>query len=184
MPPSGIGERGIITLRMSNIVKIFSIKGAIYQGKCLYMFCNESNLPRNVRAAKIPSRVVPSTFHSRQIRDKRYYRPRSTHPFDPHPPLQEGVDNGGPHMKTPRTAPRSHPPRDQPDGLVGRGCPRPYARRWKVEEFYRDAKQHLGLGRCQMRSPEGTRRHWYLVLLMYCLAQTVGCPARVEGGLW
>ena len=49
-----------------------------------------------------------------------------------------------------------------------------YARRWKVEEFYRDAKQHLGLGRCQMRSPEGTRRHWYLVLLMYSLLRLWG----------
>ncbi|MCJ2540014.1 MAG: hypothetical protein LN414_01945 [Candidatus Thermoplasmatota archaeon] len=28
-------------------------------------------------------------------------------------------------------------------GILGR-----YARRWEVEEFYRDAKQHLGLGRC------------------------------------
>ena len=49
-----------------------------------------------------------------------------------------------------------------------------YARRWEVEEFYRDAKQHLGLGRCQMRSPEGTRRHWYLVLLMYSLLRLWG----------
>ena len=57
----------------------------------------------------------------------------------------------------------------QAEGILGR-----YARRWKVEEFYRDAKQHLGLGRCQMRSPEGTRRHWYLVLLMYSLLRLWG----------
>jgi hypothetical protein len=59
-----------------------------------------------------------------------------------------------------------------------------YARRWEVEEFYRDAKQHLGLGDCQMRSAEGTRRHWYLVLLMYSLLRLWGCehgPMRGSG---
>jgi len=57
-----------------------------------------------------------------------------------------------------------------------------YARRWKVEEFYRDAKQHLGLGRCQMRSPEGTRRHWYLVLLMYSLLRLWGAQQGSKVG--
>lgn len=54
-------------------------------------------------------------------------------------------------------------------GILGR-----YARRWEVEEFYRDAKQHLGLGKCHMQSVEGTRRHWYLVLLMYSLLRLWG----------
>jgi hypothetical protein len=54
-------------------------------------------------------------------------------------------------------------------GILGR-----YTRRWEVEEFYRDAKQHLGLGKCQMQSAEGTRRHWYLVLLMYSLLRLWG----------
>jgi len=57
-----------------------------------------------------------------------------------------------------------------------------YARWWKVEEFYRDAKQHLGPGRCQMRSPEGTRRHWYLVLLMYSLLRLWGAQQGSKVG--
>ena len=51
-----------------------------------------------------------------------------------------------------------------------------------MEEFYRDAKQHLGLGGCQMRSPEGTRRHWYLALLMFTLLKLRGCQARSMRG--
>jgi SRSO17 transposase len=49
-----------------------------------------------------------------------------------------------------------------------------YTRRWAIEEFYRDAKQHLGLGECQLRSAEGTRRHWYMVLLMHSLLTVWG----------
>ncbi len=44
-----------------------------------------------------------------------------------------------------------------------------YARWWEVEEHLRDAKLHLGLGRCQIRSPIGTMKHFYLVLLMRSL---------------
>lgn len=60
----------------------------------------------------------------------------------------------------------------QAEGILGH-----YVRRWEVEESYRDAKQHLGLGGCQMRSPEGTRRHWYLALLMFTLLKLRGCQA-------
>lgn len=44
-----------------------------------------------------------------------------------------------------------------------------YSRRWSIETFYRDAKQHLGLGDCQLRRPQGIRRYWYLVFLAYSL---------------
>ena len=42
-----------------------------------------------------------------------------------------------------------------------------YMLRWKIEDFYKDAKQHLGLEKCQLRSIEGIKRHWYLVLLAH-----------------
>ena len=44
-----------------------------------------------------------------------------------------------------------------------------YSRRWSIETFYRDAKQHLGFGDCQLRSYKGIRRYWYLVFLAYSL---------------
>ena len=57
-----------------------------------------------------------------------------------------------------------------------------YTKRWAIEEFYRDAKQHLGLGECQMRSAEGTRRHWYMVLLMHSLLTYWGAKHRRKVG--
>lgn len=42
-----------------------------------------------------------------------------------------------------------------------------YMMRWKIEDFYRDAKQHLGLEKCQLRDIEGIKRHWYLVFLAH-----------------
>lgn len=60
----------------------------------------------------------------------------------------------------------------QAKGGLGR-----YVRRWSVERSYRDAKQHLGLGRCQMQSMEGTRIHWYLILPMFTLLKQQGCHA-------
>ena len=65
----------------------------------------------------------------------------------------------------------------QAGGVLGR-----YVHRWEVEESYRDAKQHLGLGRCQMQNMEGTRRHWYLVLLMFTLLKQQGCHAGARVG--
>lgn len=44
-----------------------------------------------------------------------------------------------------------------------------YSRRWVIETFYRDAKQHLGMGDCQLRRYKGIRRYWYLVFLAYSL---------------
>ena len=42
-----------------------------------------------------------------------------------------------------------------------------YALRWKIEDFYKDAKQHLGLDKCQVRDMDGIKRHWHLVLLAH-----------------
>ncbi len=57
-----------------------------------------------------------------------------------------------------------------------------------IPRFYRDAKQHFGLGRCQMKSAEGTKGHWYLILLIYSLLRLLsaqhGSKVRSgEGGL-
>lgn len=53
-----------------------------------------------------------------------------------------------------------------PDGII-----RAYKRRWKIETFYRDAKQNLGLEDYMLRSMIGTKRHWYLVFLAYTLLE-------------
>jgi len=41
--------------------------------------------------------------------------------------------------------------------------------RWKIENFHKDAKQHLGLGKVQVRNIEGIKKHWYLVFLAHSL---------------
>ena len=53
-----------------------------------------------------------------------------------------------------------------PDGII-----RTYKRRWKIETFYRDAKQNLGLEDYMLRNMTGTKRHWYLVFLAYTLLE-------------
>lgn len=57
-----------------------------------------------------------------------------------------------------------------------------YTERWAIEEFHREAKQHLGLDECQMRSVIGTRRHWYMVLLMHSLLTLWGAKHRRRVG--
>ncbi|MWV40097.1 transposase [Natrialba sp. INN-245] len=44
-----------------------------------------------------------------------------------------------------------------------------YAMRWRIETFFRDTKQDLGLGDCELRSPAGASRHWHLLMLAYSL---------------
>jgi hypothetical protein len=44
-----------------------------------------------------------------------------------------------------------------------------YALRSKIEGFYRDAKQNLGLEDYQLRDLRGIKRHWCLVFLAYSL---------------
>ncbi len=44
-----------------------------------------------------------------------------------------------------------------------------YARRWKIDSFYRDAKQNLGMDDYEMRKIEGVRRHLAMVLTAHTL---------------
>jgi len=48
-----------------------------------------------------------------------------------------------------------------------------YLLRWSIEVFFRDSKQHLGLGSYQMRKLTGIKRHWCLVSLAYVFLQKV-----------
>lgn len=44
-----------------------------------------------------------------------------------------------------------------------------YTRRWRIETFFKDSRQDLGLGDCEVRNERGAKRHWYLVMLAYSL---------------
>lgn len=55
-----------------------------------------------------------------------------------------------------------------------------YMLRWKIEDFYKDAKQHLGLEKCQLRDTEGIKRHWYLVFLAHSVLK-LGVSESVFG---
>jgi hypothetical protein len=57
---------------------------------------------------------------------------------------------------------------------------RDYTERRRIEDFYKDAKQHLGLDKCQMRSIEGIKRHWYLVFLAHSVLR-LGAAESVLG---
>ena len=54
-----------------------------------------------------------------------------------------------------------------------------YSLRFRIEGFYRDAKQNLGLGGCQLRSLKGTRRHWLLGNTAYSLLKLRICRSRL-----
>jgi len=41
--------------------------------------------------------------------------------------------------------------------------------RWRVETFFRDTKQNLGFGDCELRHAAGASRHWHLLMLAYSL---------------
>ncbi|UQN08467.1 transposase [Deinococcus sp. QL22] len=43
-----------------------------------------------------------------------------------------------------------------------------YARRPRIEQAYREVKQHLGWTHCQARSDLALRRHWNLVCIAFC----------------
>ena len=43
-----------------------------------------------------------------------------------------------------------------------------YARRPRIEQAYREVKQHLGWTHCQARSDLALRRHWSLVCAAFC----------------
>jgi SRSO17 transposase len=44
-----------------------------------------------------------------------------------------------------------------------------YAKRWRIDSFYRDAKQNLGMEDYEMRKIEGVRRHLAMVLIAHTL---------------
>jgi SRSO17 transposase len=46
---------------------------------------------------------------------------------------------------------------------------RTYSYRWRIETFFEDSKQDLGLGDCEVRDGEGASRHWHLQMLTYSL---------------
>jgi len=54
-----------------------------------------------------------------------------------------------------------------------------YSLRFRIDTFYKDAKQNLGLGGCNLRSLEGTRRHWQLGFLGYSLLKARICQSRL-----
>ena len=54
-----------------------------------------------------------------------------------------------------------------------------YGLRFRIEGFYRDAKQNLGLGGCQLRSLKDTRRHWMLGVTAYSLLKPRICRSRL-----
>ena len=61
-----------------------------------------------------------------------------------------------------------------------------YKCRWDVEVFYRDCKQHLGMGEYQMRSISGIVIHLSLVFLAYTLLKNAWCSpflSRILGGI-
>jgi SRSO17 transposase len=57
-----------------------------------------------------------------------------------------------------------------------------YAMRWRVETFFRDTKQDLGLGDCELRHAAGASRHWHLLMLAYSLLR-LGAASSALGTL-
>lgn len=48
---------------------------------------------------------------------------------------------------------------------------RSYGMRWRIETFFEDSKQDLGLGDCEMQIDEGASRHWHLLMAAYSLVR-------------
>jgi hypothetical protein len=46
-----------------------------------------------------------------------------------------------------------------------------YLKRWRIDSFYREAKQDLGLEDYEVRKLRGIRRHWLMVFLAQTLLQ-------------
>ncbi len=46
---------------------------------------------------------------------------------------------------------------------------RSYSYRWRIETYFQDSKQDLGLGDCEVRDSDGASRHWHLQMLTYSL---------------
>ncbi len=62
-----------------------------------------------------------------------------------------------------------------------------YMLRWSIETFHKDAKQYLGLDKCQLRDNEGAKRYWYLVLMAHSVLRlgisegVLGIVAKTKG---
>jgi len=54
-----------------------------------------------------------------------------------------------------------------------------YSLRFRIDSFYKDAKQNLGLGGCQLRSLKGTKKHWLLGITGYSLLKLRICRSRL-----
>lgn len=54
-----------------------------------------------------------------------------------------------------------------------------YSLRFRIDTFYKDAKQNLGFGGCQLRSLKGTRRHSSLGFTAYSLLKARVCRSRL-----
>lgn len=54
-----------------------------------------------------------------------------------------------------------------------------YKKRWDIEVFYRDCKQHLGMGECQIRKLDAVVRHLHLVFLAYSLLKGIACNSTL-----
>jgi len=48
---------------------------------------------------------------------------------------------------------------------------RTYGMRWRIETFFEDSKQDLGLGDCELQTEEGASRHWHLLMAAYSLVR-------------
>ena len=46
---------------------------------------------------------------------------------------------------------------------------RSHSYRWRIETFFKDSKQELGLGDCEVRDTDGASRHWHLQMLTHSL---------------
>lgn len=56
-----------------------------------------------------------------------------------------------------------------------------YLLRATTENFYRDSKQHLGLGQYQMRKLKGIIKHWHLVFTAYILLILINMKNSFKG---
>ena len=59
--------------------------------------------------------------------------------------------------------------REQQDRCTSEPSHRVVRVRWRIEMFFINKKQDLGLGDCELRSPAGASRHWHLLMLAYSL---------------
>lgn len=55
-----------------------------------------------------------------------------------------------------------------------------YAKRWKIDTFYRDAKQNLGMEDYEMRKIEGVKRHLAMVLVAHTLLVLGPVPTTTQ----